>query len=86
MGREEACLSLSPSARRLGTLHRVSRPSRRRTIRKKVAIGLGLVLLALLVTVLVALWMQPAEPPLQVGMSQEEVDRAMGNPGANLAR
>jgi hypothetical protein len=54
-------------------------------MRKKIAIGVGLVLLALLITVLVVLWMQPAGPPLQIGMSEEEVDRAMGIPGVNLA-
>jgi hypothetical protein len=76
---------ISTPVRGPGTLDGECQHSRGRTMRKKIAVGAGLVLLAVLVTVLAVLCMQPAGPPLQVGMGQEEVDRAMGKPGVNLA-
>src|SRR5260370_36055478 len=54
-------------------------------MRRRLAMGVGLVLLALLAVVWVVRWLPPDEPPLRMGMSEEEVDRAMGNPGVNLA-
>ncbi len=50
-------------------------------MRKKLAICLGLVLLALLVTVLVVWFMPPAEPPLRKGMTEPEVEAALGVKG-----
>ncbi len=50
-------------------------------MRKKLTLCLGLVLLALLVTGLVAWFLPPAEPPLRVGMTEEEVDEVMEKSG-----
>jgi hypothetical protein len=47
-------------------------------MRKKVAIGLGLVFVVLAVTVLVCDRMGPAEPPLRVGMTADEVVDLLG--------
>ena len=47
-------------------------------MRKKIVVYLGMVLLALLVTVLAAWSVPPSEPKLRVGMSQAEVNQAMG--------
>jgi hypothetical protein len=53
-------------------------------MRKKVAIGIGLVLLASVVMVLVVLWLPPTEPPLRVGMTEEEVRALLGEPETTL--
>ena len=49
-------------------------------MRKKIAVSVGLVVVALLVTILVA-WLMPqppTEPQLRVGMTWEEVEREVG--------
>src|SRR5438270_2744821 len=47
---------------------------------RKIAAGFALILLALLVTVLAAWWLPVAEPPLRVGMTEEEVSRVLDPP------
>ena len=47
-------------------------------MRKKLTVCLGLVLAALLVTGLVAWFLPPAEPQLQVGMTDAEVETLLG--------
>jgi hypothetical protein len=51
-------------------------------MRKKLTIYLGLVLLALLVTVLLAWFMPQAEPPLRKGMTEPDVEAALGVKGS----
>ncbi len=69
----------STTARRPGALRRVSRPSRRRTLRRRrVWVHLGFVYLALIVLVPVTLWMPQAEVPLRLGMSEVEVEAVLG--------
>jgi hypothetical protein len=46
-------------------------------MRRKLATCLGLILLALVVAVLAAWWLPPAEPPLRVGMTEKEVDAVL---------
>jgi hypothetical protein len=48
---------------------------RRKDMRKKIAVGIGLVLLA----ITLAWWLQPSWPPLRVGMEREEVDKLLGD-------
>ena len=48
-------------------------------MRKKLAVCLGLVLLAFLVTVAVMWWMPPDEPPLRLGMTDDELLKTMEN-------
>jgi hypothetical protein len=47
-------------------------------MRKMIAIGVGLLAVGLAVAVVVCDRTQPAEPPLRVGMTLEEVERATG--------
>jgi hypothetical protein len=49
-------------------------------MRKKIAVGAGLVAVVLAVVVLVCDRMGPAEPPLRVGMNKEEVEAVLGQP------
>jgi hypothetical protein len=48
-------------------------------MRKKLAVGVGLVAVALAIVVLVCDRMEPAEPPLRVGMTEVEVNQVMKN-------
>ena len=50
-------------------------------MRKKIAVGVGLVAAALAASILMALLLTPAVPPLRVGMSIEEADRLMSEEG-----
>jgi hypothetical protein len=47
-------------------------------MRKRIAVGVGLVAAVLALTVLVCDRMEPAEPPLCVGMSRHEVANLLG--------
>jgi hypothetical protein len=47
-------------------------------MRKKLAVGLALALLAILVTALATWWIAPAEPPLRVGMAEDEAESIVG--------
>jgi hypothetical protein len=47
-------------------------------MRTKLAVGVGLVAVALAVTVLMCDRMGPAQPPLRVGMTQDELRQAIG--------
>ncbi len=49
-------------------------------MKKKIVACLGLVLLAFLVTVAVMWWMPPDEPPLRLGMTDDELLNTMGEP------
>jgi hypothetical protein len=53
-------------------------------MRKKLAIGAVLALLALIVTVTSTWFLAPDEPPLRVGMNTEEVEQAMERSGRKL--
>jgi hypothetical protein len=46
--------------------------------RNKIAIGVVLVVVVLVDIGLLLWWMPPTEPPLRVGMSEEEVEQALG--------
>jgi hypothetical protein len=50
-------------------------------MRKKIAVGVGLVAVVLAAAVLVCDRMGPAELPLLVGMDREEVERLLGDKG-----
>ena len=47
-------------------------------MKKKLAIALGFILLALVVTALVVVMLPPAEPPLRVGMTVDEATQITG--------
>ncbi len=49
-------------------------------MRKKIAIGFRLIVVALVITVVVAWFMPPAEPPVRVGMNIAEVEHTLGKP------
>jgi hypothetical protein len=50
-------------------------------VRKKLAIGIGLVLVLLTVALVVVALIPTAEPPLRVGMTTQEVGDVMDSPG-----
>jgi hypothetical protein len=46
--------------------------------RKSIGIGIGLVLLAIVLALIVGSWQRPAQPPLRAGMTIAEVQALMG--------
>jgi outer membrane protein assembly factor BamE (lipoprotein component of BamABCDE complex) len=49
-------------------------------MRKKLAIGVGLVVVALAAAACVMWWMSQGEPQLRAGMAKAEVDQVLGTP------
>jgi hypothetical protein len=54
-------------------------------MRKKLAIGVGLVAVVLAVAVIGWACITPAAPPLRVGMNREQAERALGQPYSLVA-